>query len=140
MAAALAVALPAFAQPGPGSIGWTAQPNLGPARSAIISVMGADGRTAATATVTQASGCGWLLTPHAATFTFSGGQGAVMVVATDPACPAWAAKSNASWITTQAGPSTVSYAVAKQGGNAKARSGTITIAGQLFTVTQAGKR
>ncbi|HLL75889.1 MAG TPA: SBBP repeat-containing protein [Pyrinomonadaceae bacterium] len=53
----------------------------------------------------------------------------------------WAAVSNADWITITAGASgrgngSVNFAVAPNGGSA-ARSGTLTIAGQTVTVTQA---
>lgn len=55
---------------------------------------------------------------------------------------AWTAASNASFITVTGGASgsgngTVSYSVAANTGTAS-RNGTLTIAGQTFTVTQAG--
>ena len=55
---------------------------------------------------------------------------------------AWTATSNASWITVTSGSGgngagTVVYAVAVNTG-ASSRTGTLTIAGQTFTVTQAG--
>ena len=53
---------------------------------------------------------------------------------------AWTATSNATWITITAGASgtgngTVGYSVAANGG--AARTGTLTVGGQTFTVTQA---
>ena len=55
---------------------------------------------------------------------------------------AWTAASGAAWLTVTAGasgsgPGTVSYSVAQNTSTA-ARTGTMTIAGQTFTVTQAG--
>jgi YD repeat-containing protein len=55
---------------------------------------------------------------------------------------AWTAVSNAGWITVTSGASgtgngTVGYSVAANGGSDQ-RQGTVTIAGQTFTVTQAG--
>jgi hypothetical protein len=51
---------------------------------------------------------------------------------------AWSAASNASWLTTSSsgsGNGTVSYSVAANSG-ATPRTGTITVGGQAFTVTQ----
>ena len=66
----------------------------------------------------------------------------VSVAAASSSCP-WTAVSNTSspaWITVTAGatgtgPGTVTYSVAANTGTA--RTGTITISGQIFTVTQA---
>ena len=60
-------------------------------------------------------------------------------VTTGSAC-SWTAVSNVSWVTITAGasgtgPGTVSYSVAANTG--AARSGTLTIAGQTVTITQA---
>ena len=65
--------------------------------------------------------------------------GAVSVVA-GTAC-AWTAVSNANWITVTSGASgtglgTVAYTVAANAGSSP-RTGTMTIAGIIFTVTQA---
>jgi len=67
--------------------------------------------------------------------------GTASVTASSTTC-AWTAASNASWITVTGGSSgtgngTVSYSITANTG-ATARSGTITIAGQTFTVNQAG--
>ena len=51
---------------------------------------------------------------------------------------AWSATSNASWLTTSSsgsGNGTVSYTVAANSGTAP-RTGTVTVGGQAFTVTQ----
>ncbi|MBI1761882.1 MAG: PQQ-dependent sugar dehydrogenase [Acidobacteria bacterium] len=80
----------------------------------------------------------FVLTPPAQNFAASGGTGAVTVIATG-ACP-WLATSNAPWliITTGAtgnGSGAVSYSVGAN--TSPARTGTLSIAGQNFTVTQA---
>jgi hypothetical protein len=68
-------------------------------------------------------------------------QGAVLVTA--PAGCAWTAASAAAWLTVTSGASgsgsgLVRYAVASNTASASARTGTLTIAGRGFTVTQAG--
>ncbi len=81
--------------------------------------------------------CTYSISPSSQSFTSSGGSGTVSVTA-GAGC-SWTAVSNAGWITVTAGASgsgngTVSYSVTANAG--AARSGTITIAGQTFTVTQ----
>ena len=66
-------------------------------------------------------------------------MGSVLVTA-GTGC-AWTATSNASWITITSGSSgsgngTVNYSVAAYTGKPKKRNGTITIAGQTFSVRQ----
>ncbi|MGE5361513.1 MAG: BACON domain-containing protein [Bacteroidales bacterium] len=85
-----------------------------------------------------APGCSYALTPTSQSFSAAGGTGTV-AVGTTATC-AWTATSNAPWISLPSGasglgPGTLSYAVAA---NADvARTGTITIADQTFTVSQA---
>jgi len=71
----------------------------------------------------------------------SGGASDSVNVTTASGCQ-WTATSNAAWITITSGASgsgngTVNYSVATNTG-ASQRSGTMTIAGQTFTVTQSG--
>ncbi|MFN0113011.1 MAG: reprolysin-like metallopeptidase [Blastocatellia bacterium] len=85
------------------------------------------------------TGCAYSLGSSSANFAVSSGTGSVGVTGT--AGCAWIATSNAAWITVTSGASgtgngTVNYSVAANTG--AARSGTITIAGQTFTVNQAG--
>jgi photosystem II stability/assembly factor-like uncharacterized protein len=82
--------------------------------------------------------CTAALTPTSASFGAPGGSGTVGV-SCSAGCP-WTAASNASWLAVTGGASgvgsgTVSYSVAANTGNA--RTGTLTIAGQTFTVYQA---
>ncbi|MBK6998569.1 MAG: DUF4091 domain-containing protein [Rhodoferax sp.] len=96
----------------------------------------ADGTgTAASATVTV-NACTYGLGASSASVAASASTASVSVTST---C-AWTAVSNASWLTITAGSSgsgnaTVAYAVAANTGTTQ-RVGTLTIAGQTFTVTQ----
>jgi hypothetical protein len=91
-------------------------------------------------TLTPGAACVNSISPMQATYTTSGGSGTINVTA-DGACT-WAATSSAGWITitggaSGSGNSTVNYSVASHT-NSASRIGTITIAGQIFTVTQLG--
>ncbi|MFY9572266.1 MAG: BACON domain-containing carbohydrate-binding protein, partial [Blastocatellia bacterium] len=94
-----------------------------------------------TFTVSQAAGCSFSISPTSQSFTAAGGTGATNVTA--PAGCAWAATSNAAFITITSGGSggsgngTVNFSVALNAG-ASPRGGTLTIAGLTFTVTQDG--
>jgi uncharacterized repeat protein (TIGR01451 family) len=79
------------------------------------------------------------ITPTANSFAADGGNGTVSVTVPD-SC-GWTAISNDSWITvtsgaTSAGNGTVSYSVSNNNLSVP-RSGTITVAGKTFTVSQA---
>ena len=91
-----------------------------------------------TVALTTQTPCTYAISPTALNFNSGGGSASVAVTA-GSGC-AWAAASNSSFITITAGSSgtgngTVSYSVAANP-NTSARSGTMTIAGQTFTVTQ----
>ena len=88
---------------------------------------------------TVTPGCNYSINPASANFQVGGGSNSVTVTAT--AGCGWTATSNAAWITITSGASgtgngTVGYSVAANTG--AVRAGTITIAGQTFTVNQAG--
>lgn len=81
------------------------------------------------------------LSATTATASSAGGSGSLTVSPYGDGC-AWTASSNAGWISITAGASgngagTVGYSVAANT-STSARSGTITVAGQTFTVTQSG--
>ncbi len=81
--------------------------------------------------------CGYTLVPSSASFGAEGGSGS-FGVSTGSGC-AWTAISGAGWITTTSSGNdsgTVTYFVAANT-NAAARSGTITVGGQNFTIQQA---
>ncbi|MEZ5355048.1 MAG: SBBP repeat-containing protein [Bryobacteraceae bacterium] len=121
---------------GNGTVSYTVAANATPSsRSGSITIAGK------TFTVTQSGlACTYTISPGSASLGSAGGPGSFGVTA--PGGCAWTAISNAAWITVTGGASgsgngTVSYTVA---GNAAGtpRSGTITIGGQIYNVTQSG--
>jgi hypothetical protein len=108
-----------------------------------VSAVGNDGttHTAATNVPTDCGGtCTFSITPTSASQPAGGGAGSVSVTA-GAGC-SWTATSNAAFISITSGSSgsgsgTVNYSVAANTATT-ARTGTLTIAGQTFTVTQAG--
>jgi len=83
--------------------------------------------------------CTYAIAPTGQSFGSAGGSGSVNVTA-GTGCP-WTAVSNADWITVTAGTpgtgsGTVGYSVAPYTGKLRSRTGTMTIAGQTFTVKQ----
>jgi hypothetical protein len=85
-------------------------------------------------------GCSYSISPTGQTFTAAGGMGSVSVTA-PPGCN-WMAASNDGFISITSGSSgsgngVVDFTVAANG-SAAPRIGTMTIAGQTFTVTQSG--
>jgi hypothetical protein len=93
-------------------------------------------------TITQAgtgAACSYTAAPANASYAAAGGTGAITIT-TQPGCP-WDATSQAPWITVTAGATgngtgTVQYSVAANTG--AARTSSITAAGQVVTITQAG--
>ncbi|MBI3651922.1 MAG: propanediol utilization protein, partial [Acidobacteria bacterium] len=91
-------------------------------------------------TIASGGGCTYTIAPTTQTFSAAAGSGSVTVT-TQSGCT-WTALSNDAWLTVTAGASgtgngTVSFNVAANASTSQ-RSGTMTIAGQIFTVTQAG--
>ena len=83
--------------------------------------------------------CTYSISPTSQSITSAAATGSVGVT-TATGC-AWTATSNATWISitsgaTGTGNGTVNYSVAANTGTSS-RTGTLTIAGQTFTVTQA---
>ena len=88
----------------------------------------------------ESSQCAQTISQASRSFASEGGTGSVNVTSTS-GC-AWTASSNASFIAVTSGGSgngggTVTYSVAANT-SASPRTGTLTIAGQTFTVTQDG--
>lgn len=108
-----------------------------------VSAVGNDGttHTAASNIPTDCGGtCSFSISPTSASYASSGGSGSVTVTA-GAGC-AWTAVSNATFLTITSGSSgsgngTVNYSVASNSGSTS-RNGTMSIAGQTFTVTQSG--
>jgi len=89
---------------------------------------------------TPPAACTYVISPASQSTGSSGGPGAVSVT-TSSGC-AWTVASNVSWITVTSnssvtGPGTVNYSVSAISGTAS-RTGTMSIAGRTFTVTQSG--
>jgi polygalacturonase/PKD repeat protein len=91
----------------------------------------------------NAPACTNLLSATSANFDLTGGTGAVTVTTSDILC-SWAAVSNVSWIqiaggsVNATGSTVVAYTVLPNTASSSARIGSMTIAGQTFTVTQTG--
>ncbi|HEX8492135.1 MAG TPA: M12 family metallo-peptidase [Pyrinomonadaceae bacterium] len=122
---------------GNGTVSYTVAANTATtSRTGTLTIAGR------TFTVTQAAApptCTFTISPASASFPSGGGTGSIAV--TTPAGCAWTARSNVTWITVTAGASgsgngTVGYSVAANTTTA-ARTGTLTVAGKTFTVTQA---
>ena len=119
---------------GNGSVTLAVALNTGPARTATLTIAGQ------AFAVTQAAGgttCTYAINPTSVSPTAAGGSTTVAV--TTAAGCAWTTSGAPAWITVTGGSGTgngsVTVAVAANTG--AARSATLTIAGQSFTVTQA---
>jgi len=93
---------------------------------------------AQSAVFTLRTPCTYSISPTSLNFTFNGGTSTINVT-TQAGCP-WTSTSNVSWISVTNGNSgtgngTVSYSVANNSVSSP-RSGTLTIGGLTFTVTQ----
>lgn len=121
---------------GNGTISFSVAANSGASRSTTITAGGQ------TATITQSGStpsCAYVLTPGSSSVGSGGASGSISV-STTAGC-AWTAASNALWITltgvtSGSGSGAVAYTVAPNSGSA--RIGTMTIAGQTVTISQAG--
>ncbi len=122
---------------GAGSVSYTVAANTGPnTRTGTMTVAGR------TFTVTQqGTPCTFSISPSSQSFTSDGGTGAVTIGAAPSGCQsARTATATASWITLSSGASgngegTLVYSVSANSGSSS-RTGTITVAGRAFTVTQ----
>ncbi len=122
---------------GNGNVRFTAAANSGPQRVGTLTIAGH------THTVTQA-GCTYSINPMSQSVGVAAGSGSVSVTTNGTACT-WAATSQSlPWLTitpptsgTGGGSLNFSY-TANTGLQTSQRVGTLTIAGQTFTLTQAG--
>ncbi len=125
------VTKPTGGHPGNGTVNYSVAANTGPARMGTVTV------GEQTFTVTQNSGCSFMLSSMSQNFVAAGGMNSVSVTA-GAGCM-WTAVSNDAFITINSGASgsgngSVGYTVAANTG--PARMGTMTIAGITFNVTQ----
>lgn len=119
---------------GAGTVAFAVAPNDGGARTGTITAGGQ------MFTITQPAPCRYSIGPTSQSFSAIGGVGTVTVSA-GSGC-AWNAVANVPWITVAsgaagAGDGVVTFAVAPNPGTVP-RSGTLTIAGQTFTVNEDG--
>ncbi len=122
---------------GDGSVGYSVAANPGTSpRTGTITI--AD----QTFTIMQdGSSCTYMISPPSNSVASSGGSGFTVSVTAASGC-IWSATSNDAWITVTSGASgtgngTVYYSVAPNTSSSPL-NGSITIAGQTFTVTEAG--
>ncbi len=121
---------------GIGQVNYTVAANTtGVSRTGTMTVAGQ------TVTVTQpGSGCGATVTPTSVSVPSIGSTGSSLSVATGTSCT-WTAVSNVGWITvtsaTGSGIGQVNYTVAANSTGSD-RIGTMSVAGQTVTFTQAG--
>ena len=121
---------------GDGVVGLTiAQNTVTSPRTGTVSI----GGQTFTLTQSAAGGCTYTVTPLYRASVAAGETANVNVTTAGTSC-AWTAASNTSWITVTSGASgttngTVWLSVAANTG-ANARQGTVTIAGQTYTLTQ----
>ena len=118
---------------GEGTATFAVAGTSGAARSGTVAVAGQQ------VVINQAAACTFSLSSSSASVPAAGGTGTVGV-STASAC-AWTASSQAPWLTvtsgaTGTGNGSVSFSAAPNTG--ASRTGTLTIAGQTFTVTQGG--
>lgn len=119
---------------GKGVVTISAAPNAGTARTGTLTIAGQ------TFTVNQNAGCVGSIAPATASVGAAGGVGPQVGVTIAAGC-GWTAASSVPWLTIATGSSgtgngAVGFAVAANAG--AARVGTLIIAGQVLTVTQAG--
>jgi hypothetical protein len=119
---------------GTGEVRYQVAATTGPARTGTLQV--AD----AVVTVAQVSGCLYTISPASAGILTQGGGGSIRV-ASGAGCE-WLATSQAPWIAITGGTAgtavgTVTFAVDANAMGVPARSGTISVNDQLFTVSQA---
>jgi Putative binding domain, N-terminal/Viral BACON domain len=128
---------PPVAGSGNGTVNYTVAANTGPVRTGNVTVAGQ--RSVVTQDGVVSSPCSYSISRTSENLTAAGGPGTPIAVSTQSAC-AWSASSNAPWISITSGSSgtgngSVTFAAAVN--TAGQRTGTLTIAGSTFTVTQA---
>jgi M6 family metalloprotease-like protein len=118
---------------GTGVVSYSVAANTGTSRSGTLAIAGQ------VLTVTQAAQtCNYSITPQSVSTPSAGGSGSVTITA--PASCTWMASSNATWISITSGANgsgsgTLTYSAGANSTQSQ-RSGTLTIAGQTFSVTQ----
>jgi all-beta uncharacterized protein/BACON domain-containing protein len=125
---------------GAGNVIFEIAPNTGTTRTASISVAGQTVRITQRALVAPPPpNCSYTLSPRNISVPASAAETTPVSVTTAAGCE-WVATSNASWLsiigrTSGSGSGTVTFSIAANTG--AIRTGTLTIAGETLTVTQA---
>ena len=131
------ITIPGTSGTGNGIVNFTVDANTGAARTGNIYIAG----QAFTVAQSGAGSCAFTISPVSQTYGASGGSGSITVTAPSGGCGSgWTASTAASWITITSGSSgsgsgTVAYSVSANT-EANQRTGTISVAGELFLVTQ----
>lgn len=124
---------------GQGTVTYDVDPNTSASpRAGSMTI--ADGGQRFTVSQSGTAACTYTVSPPLARLNRATGTGHVTITA-DEGC-SWTAQSHAPWITIASGASgtgngIVTYRLASNGGRRRSRIGTMTIAGQDLTVTQA---
>jgi Putative binding domain, N-terminal/Viral BACON domain len=119
---------------GPAQVPLTVAPNNSPPRTGTVTV------ASIVLTINQASSCEWTFLPPDTTLPASGGNGNILVIVTG-ACT-WTAASDVDWITITSGSTGIGNGLVQfvaAPNNGPARSGTITIGGRRYQVTEAAR-
>lgn len=122
---------------GNGTVAVSVAANAGAARTGTLTIAG---QSFVVSQAAASAACTYAIAPTSQAVGAGGGSVAVSVSA--PGGCAWTATSNAPWVTIASGASgtgngTVTLSVSANA-STSARSGTVTIAGQSFTVQQSG--
>ena len=121
-----------------GTASYTVSANTGSARVGAVSI----GTQVFTVIQNaETTGCTYALSPTSQSVAAGGGTG-LTTVTTQVGCSWTAASNNTSWLTvtngaTGSGSGSVSFSAAANAATTQ-RTGTLTIGGQTFTITQAG--
>ncbi len=116
---------------GSGTVTITATANTGNARSGLVTIAGK------TYTVSQAALCTYSISPSSGSFGPSGGTSLISVTATTSSCT-WTASESLSWVSlsSNSGTGNGAISVTVDANTGAARTGSITIAGKAYTISQ----
>jgi len=91
------------------------------------------------APIGQATSCTYSISPSSGSFTFIGETSSVSVTASTASC-AWTATESLDWVSLSptSGTGSESVTITADANTGAARNGSITIAGQTYTISQTG--
>ncbi|MBM4105755.1 MAG: hypothetical protein FJ257_05620 [Phycisphaerae bacterium] len=126
---------------GNGTVQYSVAANTGAARTGSISVSGTGGGLSISIAQAASGECAITgINPTSASASAAGGPGSFAVTVSNATCT-WSASTSDAWITLTTGSGTgdgnVAYAIAENT-STDARTGTISVGGFAFTVTQSG--